>query len=90
MVESKYLVDENLSKSEKFLKAHSEFVNVKNLMKPGADDELVIEKALSQNFVIVTKDIKLALNSLIKGVKVWYYDAETNLDYQLTAQHIQF
>jgi predicted nuclease of predicted toxin-antitoxin system len=72
----KFLVDENLSESDKFLKGHLEFVNVKHLMKPGEADDEIIEKALVHDFMIVTKDIKLALNSLIRGVRVWYYDAE--------------
>jgi hypothetical protein len=45
-------------------------------MKPGEADDEIIEKALVHDFMIVTKDIKLALNSLIRGVRVWYYDAE--------------
>jgi predicted nuclease of predicted toxin-antitoxin system len=83
----KFLVDENLSKSDKFLKDHPEFVNVKHLMKPVVADDEIIEKALVHDFMIVTKDIKLALNFLIRGVRVWYYDAEKNTEYKLVAKH---
>ena len=85
-----FLVDENLSKSDRFLKSNPEFVNVKNLMKPGIADDKIIARALSENYIIVTKDIKLALDSLIEGVKVWYFDAEKNVDYKLVSQRVQF
>jgi uncharacterized protein YaiI (UPF0178 family) len=83
-----FLVDENLSKSDKFLKEHPEFVNVKHLMTPGVKDDAIIERARLGNFIIVTKDIKLALNALIGGLRVWYFDAEKNIDFKLTCQQI--
>lgn len=84
----RFLVDENLSKSDKFLRENPQFINVKNLMKPGMEDSEIIQRAIAENLIIVTKDIKLALNALIGGVKVWYFDAEKNTDFKLACQQI--
>jgi uncharacterized protein YaiI (UPF0178 family) len=62
---------------------------MKHSMNPGVADDKIIEKALVHDFMIVTKDIKLALNSLIRGVQVWHYDAEKNTEYKLIAKHLK-
>jgi predicted nuclease of predicted toxin-antitoxin system len=80
-----YLVDENLSKSDKFLLEHREFRNVRHLMKPGAKDKEIIERAKREGFVILTQDIKLALHGLVAGVKVWYFNVEEGTDHKLSA-----
>ena len=79
-----YLVDENLSKSDKFLLEHREFRNVKNLMRPGIKDKEIIERAKREDFVILTQDIKLALHCLVTGVKIWYFNVE-GTDHKLSA-----
>jgi len=84
-----YLVDENLSKSVDFLKDHKEFVNVKDFMQPGVEDEKIIQKALDKNFVLVTRDKRLALDALAAGVNVWYFDIDRNFDHKLTASHFE-
>jgi predicted nuclease of predicted toxin-antitoxin system len=90
MGEVHYLVDENLSKSKRFVNEHPEFINVKDLINPGAEDDLIVERAVAGKFIIITKDIKLALYALIEGVRVWYFDVEHNEDHKLGAQHVQF
>lgn len=82
----KYLVDENLSKSDKFLEQHPDFANVKYVLYMGAKDPMIIQKALEDDLIIVTKDNALALKALIAGAKVWYFDAaDSNQDYKLVA-----
>jgi rRNA-processing protein FCF1 len=80
----KYLVDENMSKPDKFIKEHPEFENVKHSIGIGAGDEVIMNKAHSEEYVIITKDIGLTLRALIHGVKVWYYDDKEN-GYRLVA-----
>jgi uncharacterized protein YaiI (UPF0178 family) len=79
-----YLVDENMSKPDKFIEEHQEFENVKNAIEIGAFDGKIIERAKSNNQVIITKDIGLALRALIAEVKVWFYDDKGN-NYKLVA-----
>ncbi|MGH9879411.1 MAG: hypothetical protein ACREBU_05435 [Nitrososphaera sp.] len=79
-----YLVDENMSKPDKFIDEHREFENVKNAIEIGAYDGKIIDRAKSNNQVIITKDVGLALKALIEGVKVWFYDDKGN-NYKLVA-----
>lgn len=81
----RFLVDENLSKKKKFINEHPEFSNVSDIIRKGAKDEEVIEKA--EGFIIITKDKKLALNALIAGIQVWYYD-ERGIEHKLLAKKL--
>ncbi len=82
-----YLVDENLSKSDGFLKEHKEFVNVKDFMQPGVDDEKIIQRAYDEKLILVTRDKRLALDALAAEVKVWYFDIDRKFNHKLTASH---
>ena len=82
-----FLVDENLSKSVGFLKAHPEFVNVKDFMLPGIEDEKIIKRSLDEKLILVTRDKRLALDALADGVRVWYFDIDRKFDHKLTASH---
>lgn len=72
----KYLADEMLSKSDKFLKNNPSFANVKYIIREGADDKEIREKAKANNYGIITKDLRLALYAAIDGIEVWYHDDE--------------
>lgn len=86
----KYLVDENISKKEKFLKVHKEYRNVKNEIKEGVEDSDILKHAKEKDFVIYTQDKRFTLYALIEGLKVRYLDQETKKEYHLTAQQNQF
>jgi predicted nuclease of predicted toxin-antitoxin system len=80
----KYLVDENISKPDKFIEEHPEFANVKKVIRTGADDSEILQKARSEDRVIITKDIRLALRALIYGIGIIYFDEE-NREHKLRA-----
>ena len=80
-----YLVDENISKSEKFLSQNLDFRNVKKFIGEGADDNEIIKRALEGDFIVLTQDTRLALHALVGGVKVWYFNVKTGTDHKLAA-----
>lgn len=70
----KYLADEMLSKSDKFLRNNPDFGNVKYVIKQGADDKEIRELAKANDYGIITSDMRLALYAAIDGIEVWYHD----------------
>lgn len=54
-----FLVDENISRSKKFIKLHPEFMNVTDDMQPGAIDDRVLDRAKEKDKVLVTRDKRL-------------------------------
>jgi hypothetical protein len=79
----RFLVDENISRSKKFIKQHPEFTNTSDEIKPGAiDDE--VEKASEKGYVLVTRDKRLVIKALIARVRVWYFDSN-NIDHAIQA-----
>jgi len=82
----KYLIDVNMSVSDKFLASHPNYENVKYKLGEKTKDEEVLHKTEKQNYVIATKDIEFALDALIAGFKVWYHDQDKNEDHYLEAQ----
>ena len=79
----KYLFDENCSPSNKFLESHSVCKNVKYRLEEGVKDEDILEHVSNEEFVIVTKDIRFALDALAKKFKVIYHHVERKKDYFL-------
>ena len=80
----KFLVDENVSKPDKFIEKNPMFVNVTRVIRRGADDSEILQKAKSEDYVIITKDIRLALRALIYGIGIRYFDEE-NREHKLRA-----
>jgi predicted PilT family ATPase len=74
MLLMKYLADEMLSKSDKFLKNNPDFANVKYEIKQGANDKEIRELAKKNGYGIITKDLRLAVYAAIDGTEVWYQD----------------
>ena len=81
----KFLFDENCSPSDKFLKEHPICENVKYRLEQGIKDEAILEHVSNKEFVIVTKDIRFALNAIGKKFKVIYHHVERNKNYFLQA-----
>ena len=86
----KYLVDENISKSDKFLKDHPEYVNVKYQIGQGVEDQEIMQFTEKGKCILYTQDKRFALDALILGLKVWYRDQKNGNEYKLIAQKIQF
>ena len=84
----KFLVDENLSKSKKFLEEHKNFENVKDIIGKGVSDEKIIKYAKEHDYVIHTKDKRCALHGLIEGIPVWHIDQKTGKSVKLKAQEL--
>lgn len=86
----KFLVDVNLSKSEKFLKDHPNLLNVKDKIDGKVSDKKLIKYAKEHDFGIYTQDKECALYALIAGVSVWYKDQKTNESWKMKAQQLRF
>lgn len=81
----KYLFDENISVSDRFLELNPGCANVKYHLGSGEKDERILKKTNKNEFIIVTKDIDFALHALIAGFKVIYRDVKKNQDHFLDA-----
>lgn len=81
----KFLFDENCSPSNKFLEAHPVCENVKYRLEQGVKDKTILEHVSNNEFVIVTKDIRFALDAISKKFKVIYHHEDRNEDYFLQA-----
>jgi len=80
-----FLFDENCSPSDKFLEVHPVCENVKYRLEEGVKDEAILEHVSNEEFVIVTKDIRFALDAIAKDFKVIYHHENRNKDYFLQA-----
>jgi len=81
----KFLFDENCSPSNKFLDAHPICENVKYRLEQGVKDEAILEHVSNEEFVIVTKDIRFALDAINKKFQIIYHHVDRNEDYFLQA-----
>ncbi|RJQ25803.1 hypothetical protein C4565_07975 [Candidatus Parcubacteria bacterium] len=86
----KYLVDVNYSKSNKFLKEHPDYQNVKYAMDEKVEDQEIMKYAKRGDYVLYTQDEKFALYALIAGLKVWFRNQQTGEEYKLVANHAIF
>jgi len=84
----KYLFDENSSVLDKFLKEHPGCENVKYKIAEGVKDKTILDRTNKDEFLIVTKDIDLALDALIAGFKVVYHEEDKNKDNFLQASKL--
>ncbi|MBI1661936.1 MAG: DUF5615 family PIN-like protein [Nitrosopumilus sp.] len=81
----KFLFDENCSPSDKFIETHPICENVKYRLEQGVKDEAILEHVSKDEFIIVTKDIRFALDATGKKFKVIYHHESRNKDYFLQA-----
>lgn len=57
----------------------------KKVIRTGADDREIIQKAKTEDYVIITNDIRAALRSLMREIAIWYFD-EDNRCHKLRAK----
>jgi predicted nuclease of predicted toxin-antitoxin system len=81
----KFLFDENCSLSDKFLKGHQIYEYVKYRLEQGVKDEHILDHVSNKEYVIVTKDIRFALDAIGKKFKVIYHHIHRNENYFLQA-----
>ena len=85
-----YLVDVNCSKSDKFLKEHTDYKNVKYTVGEKVEDQEIMKFARQRDYILYTQDKEFALYALIAGLKVWYRDQQDGKEYKLAANQIEF
>ncbi len=89
----KYLVDENISKSDKFLKEHPNYKNVKYQIGQAVEDQEILKFAQEDqdnDYVLYTQDKRFALDALIAGLKVVYREQNTDNEFRITAKLAEF
>ena len=69
-----YFIDENMKLSDKDIKKLNKcnIINSTNLYPEGTPDEVLTAEAKNNGWIIVTKDIRMALRSLQDNVPVIY------------------
>ena len=70
-----YMFDENVKMSDTDIDEISndcKVINSTDIFKKGAKDEILTQCAKEEGYIIVTKDIRMALRSLVDGVPVIY------------------
>ena len=88
-----YLVDENISKSDKFLKEHPNYKNVKYQIGQAVEDQEIlkfVQDDKDNDYVLYTQDKEFALDALIAGLKICYREQNTGKEYKRKAQEIDF
>jgi len=86
----KFLVDVNFSKSDKFLKEHPQYENVKYKMSEKVEDQEIMHLAQKEDYVLYTQDKNFALDALIAGLKVLYREQDTGKEFKITAKLNKF
>ena len=86
----KYLVDVNISKSDKFLKENLQYENVKYKMGEKVQDQDIMHLAQKENYILYTQDKNFALDALIAGLKVLYREQDTEQEFKITAKLNEF
>jgi len=89
----KYLVDENISKSDKFLQEHPNYKNVKYQISQAVEDQEILKFAQDDqdnDYVLYTQDKRFALDALIAGLKVVYREQNTDNEFRITAKLAEF
>ena len=86
----KFLVDVNFSKSDKFLKEHPQYENVKYKMGETVEDQEIMHLAQKEDYVLYTQDKNFALDALIAGLKVLYREQDTGKEYKIKAKLNEF
>ena len=86
----KYLVDVNISKSDKFLQEHPEYENVKYKINGAVEDQEIMKIAQKEDYILYTQDKRFALVALIAGLNVVYREQETGKEFRISAKLDQF
>ncbi len=82
-----YIIDENVMMSDEDIDnfSNSKIVNALDFFGKGTPDEKITSLAKENGWVIVTKDIRMALRSLIDGVPVIFISDHFESTHFLTA-----
>lgn len=68
-----FFIDENIRMSDNdIISLNENVVNSTDIFKKGTKDEVLTKYAKNNHYIIVTKDIRFALRSVIDGVNVIY------------------
>ena len=86
----RYLVDVNISKSDKFLIENPEYENVKYKKDETVEDQEILQYAQEKDYILYTQDKRFALVALIAGLKVLYREQETGKEFRISANLAQF
>ena len=70
-----YVLDENLI-SCYGTKPESLYINANKITKQGTTDDLLLEKTIQRNLLIITQDIRFVLNTLTQNKDIIYEDHE--------------
>ncbi len=73
MTKPLYLLDENL-RSCYGTKPKSFYTNVFEITKRGTTDDLLLEKAIQKNLLIITQDVRFVIKTLAKNKDIIYED----------------
>lgn len=75
----RYLLDENLQTPKDIFDA--KYINMRDILPLGTPDRTVLKYAREFGLVIITKDIKMALNAIIQDQPVVFIDPNGNHHY---------
>lgn len=70
----RFLLDECLQITNKKLRTRFGYVNATELVKEGTSDDKLLQKAIKENLVIITRDIRFALKAVLLGVEIIFHD----------------
>ncbi|PBO84910.1 MAG: hypothetical protein COA77_06630 [Thaumarchaeota archaeon] len=71
----RFLLDECLQITNKKLRTKFGYVNATELVKEGTSDDKLLQKAIKENLVIITRDIRFALKAVLLGVEIIFHDS---------------
>jgi len=71
----RYILDENIS-GYSFSKPSCLYLRAPELVPQGTSDEKLLEKAASQNLVVITRDIKFVINAVVRKQRIIYETCE--------------
>ncbi len=70
------VLDENILMGNKILRKKLGFINSTQIVDAGTCDEKLLEKCLKRKLIIVTKDIRFTLNTVLQGHEIIFQDHE--------------
>lgn len=74
-----YIIDENLTLSDMEIKMFPDCINSIDKFKRGAPDEEIINWCINKNYIIVTRDIRMTILSLIAKVPILFVNEDYNV-----------
>lgn len=72
----RFLLDENIQKPDDTF--NMDYVNLKDILPLGTPDRTILKYARGMNLVVVTKDIRMALNAVIMNQDIVFIDQNEN------------